>query len=368
MTRILFVGETWNGSSARSMRYALATLPGVELDDIGEDSFLPKHRLLILRGVNRVLLPLHRHELSNAIEARIERFKPDVLIAYKGWGLTPATVRTSKSRGIATINIFPDCSPHAHGTNLKKTVGEYDLVISTKPYHPANWRSIYGYSNPCVCVPHGYDPAVHLWTNAPSQDEMKFDVALAATWRPQYDELIRSLNNSLGSNNLRVAIVGAGWSERRASFPRHWTIAGPMHGRAYGEYLRDARIVIAPVHRELVIDGKHQPGDEDSTRTYELAAAHCFFLHRRTPFVSQLYDEEREVPLWDTPEELAALIRQFLPDQKRRMEMAAAAHARAVPAYSIQSRAAAVLDNVRALLSHSSPGSTSPQHNGDLVT
>jgi spore maturation protein CgeB len=113
--------------------------------------------------------------------------------------------------------------------------------------------------------------------------------------------------------------------------------------------LRRGKIVIAPVHRDVLIGDVRQPGDEETTRTYELAAACCFFLHRRTEYVQKIYDEKTEVPMWDSPVELVDLIHYYLPRERERREMAAAAHARAVPAYSIPGRAAQVLGCVTEL-------------------
>jgi spore maturation protein CgeB len=121
-------------------------------------------------------------------------------------------------------------------------------------------------------------------------------------------------------------------------------------GRAYGEWLRRGRIAIAPVHQEMAIRGVRQPGDQDTTRTYNLAAAFCFFLHRRTPYVQTIYDEITEVPMWDDAEELAILIRKYLVLEDERRAMAVRAHARAVPAYSIPIRAEQIVHYVEAAL------------------
>ena len=100
-------------------------------------------------------------------------------------------------------------------------------------------------------------------------------------------------------------------------------------------------------------NGVHQPGDEDTTRTYELAAMGCFFLHRRTNFVQTIYDQAIEVPMWDNAEELAALVQQYLPLELERKAMAARAHARAVPEYSIPNRAVQVLEQVKLAMNKS---------------
>ena len=349
--QILFVGETWKGSSARSLREAHEQLPGVAIDEVCEDHYSPKGSSLVVRSAVRLLRPWHRAELQRAIGAKIAADRPQVLLVYKGSGVSADVVRRAKQMGVLTVNVFPDCSPHAYGPRLQRAMGEYDLVISTKPFHPEGWKSIYSYHNRCLFVPHGYDPAVHYRATAPDSAQQKFDLTMVANWRPQYHGLMLELASRIAGKGLRVAIAGAGWSSHAQDLPRDWQLADAVRGRAYGEFARQGRIAIAPVHREVVINGRRQPGDEDSTRTYELAALQCFFVHRRTPFARTVYDEQREVPMWDDVAELAGLIDRYLPEPVARAEMAARAHARAVPAYSIPSRAEQVLKLIEAEMS-----------------
>lgn len=346
--KILFVGATWKGSSARSLREGLGQIPEVFMDEVGEDHFLPLYRSKPLRALNRLLKPWQIKDLEREITAKLVALKPDVLIVYKGNGVRSAFIEKVKSSGVLMVNVFPDFSPHAYGNALKIAMGMYDLVISTKPFHPAGWHSIYGYSNKCEFVPHGYDPDVHLWP-AP-YEAPEFDVVLAASWRAEYHDLMLGFAQAASAQQLRVGLAGIGWEERRAAFPAGWQYAGPLYGRAYGDWVRKGKIVIAPVHSQVIIDGERQPGDEDTTRTYELASAFSFFLHRRTPYAMQTYDEGTEVPMWDNAEELAHQVHHYLPMEAARAEMAAAAHARAVPAYSIPARASQVLEKVREAL------------------
>jgi len=341
--RVLFVGHLWNGSSARSLREALSILNGVEMDDVGEDLYLPRYRSKPLRILNRAIKPLQRKELEHAVLTRLDVFRPDVLIVYKGNGIGHSLVDKARQKGVLTVNVFPDCSPHAFGNRLKSAMGAYDLVISTKPFHPEGWAAIYGYENLCVCVPHGYDPAVHLWNEPPG--EQPFDVVLAASWRPEYEELMHTFGTATADARLRVGVAGAGWN--RHKFPAVWEFVGPLTGRSYGQWLRSGKIAIAPVHTNVIIDNVRQPGDQDTTRTYELAAAWTFFLHKRTPFVQTLYDEKTEVPMWDDAKELASKVLAYLPKEDVRRQMAATAHARAVPSYSIPARAEEVLHYIR---------------------
>jgi spore maturation protein CgeB len=338
--KILYFGESWQGSCARSMKEALARQSGITIAGISEDAWIPKAKGLFLRGVNRLLAPAYRREMNAEIRRQIDQFHPSVLIVYKGYLLSADIIQEVKTRGIMTVNIYPDYSPHAYGTRHRRAIAEYDLVISTKPFHPRLWNTLYGYDNPCVFVPHGYDPHVHLDASEPV--EYGYDIGMIATWRLEYGELMTKLAACLGDSGITVGIGGSGWQERSSLYPETWSFVGPISGRGYIEWLRGARICLAPVNRHVVINGQRQPGDEDTTRTYELAAGKCFFLHRRTDYVQTVYDEKIEVPMYDSPEELAELIRRFLPSEQERRRFADAAHRRAVPAYSIDARAAEV--------------------------
>ena len=339
--RLLFVGESWLGSTARSQRDALSVLPDVDLQDIALESYFPRWRQPAMRGLLRLLGPGIRAELANEVLHQVQGFKPDALVVAKGYGLSRALIEDVSARGCLTVNLFPDVSPQMHGSALRESVGAYGLVISTKPFHPDLWAGQYGYQNKCVCVPHGYDPAVHLWGDAPDADG-PIDVLLVATWRPDYLKLMVDVARGLRGQGLTVEVRGHGWEPFAEQTKGLFAIGPAVTGRAYGELMRSAKLVIAPVAGPSQFRGMALPGDQDTTRTYELPAAGCFFLHRRTVFVQQMFDEEQEVPMWADADELVRLILRYLPDAPGRAAMARRAHLRAVPAYSLAARAAEI--------------------------
>lgn len=345
MLRLLFVGESWLGSCARSLKEALTRQAEVCLDEVNEDLYLPRAHSRWMRAADRILTRARKRQLYSQILSRVEMLAPDVVMTYKGHPIDAAFVRTLRATGCTVVNVYPDCSPHAHGRRHQEAVGAYDLVVSTKPFHPKVWHSIYGYSNPCVFVGQGYDPALHF---VPSPiTEPSIDVSLVATWRLEYGQIMKALASLLQGRGVSVGIGGSGWQAHRSDYPQDWLFPGELHGRAYVGWLRRGRVCLGLITREAVSAGVRQPGDEDSTRTYELAAAQCFFIHRRTEFVQSLYDETTEVPLFDTPQELAEKILHYLPLAETRHAIAAAAHRRAVPAYSLDTRASEIVEIVK---------------------
>jgi hypothetical protein len=347
-TKILFIGESWKGSSARSLKEGLSLLPNIYIEEVSEDHYIPKGHSIAIRAANKFFKFFYKIELSNEIKQKIRIDNPSIFLAYKGNLINSSTVQIIKAQGIFTVNVFPDCSPHAHGRQLRKAIGEYDLVISTKPFHPENWKSIYGYSNKCVFVPHGYDPTVHYWPDPPEKKDI--DIILLASWRPLYEKLLLDLSLELDTSGMNVLIAGNGWGKCKNRLPSNWHFPGGIYGRLYGETARRAKIVLAPVHSKNSSFLEQHPGDVDTTRTYELASAGCFFLHQRTDYVKKIYNEETEVPMWSNISELSNLIKYYLPLKEKRDIMAIRAHKKAVPNYSTHFSAQQVMNQIRSHL------------------
>lgn len=350
--KILYIGECWLGSCARSFKEALLRHPDIDLDEVNE-GIMPPVKRRWLRGVNRLLITAYKRELYEQIISRVKVNNPNIVMVYKGYMMDDSFIRQLQKMGCKVINVYPDGSPHAYGVRHKTAVGVYDLVISTKPFHPPLWQEVYGYRNTCVFVPQGYDPMLHLEVNRPKKSV--FDITLVATWRPEYGDLLKKIGQLLHGKGITVGIGGTGWQERHNDFPAHWVLAGELQGKSYVDWLRRGKICLAPLNRNVIIDGVQQPGDEDTTRTYELAASNCFFIHHRTNFVRTLYDEKTEVPMYDSPEELVEKIIYYLPLAEKRDQMAKAAHARAVPAYSCDRRAYDVVAVLSSILTNNDP-------------
>lgn len=339
--KIVYVGESWVGSCARSMCEALSRSGSVEVIYIKEDLFFSKSRNILIRICIRIFYKIIESHFNYMVIKKIKRSMPDFFVVYKGWHVSPQLVRKIKKMGIKTVNIYPDYSPHVHGSRHKVSVGLYDLVISTKIYHPANWNETYGYKNKCQFVPQGFDPILHLCSGY--GNNKIHDVVVIATYRSEYSDLLIRLAKLAEDSAIGFVVGGHGWDIVKNDFPRNWNFVGGVHGLEYIDLLKKSKICIAPLNRIAVVSGVSQPGDVDTTRTYELAAANCFFIHQDTDYVRGLYESEG-IPFFKDENDLWMHIKYFIDRQDERLKVANAAHDKAVRFYSLDSRAREIIN------------------------
>ena len=334
----------WNGSCAKSLRDALSRKPHIELDSIEENLGYHASGSLCSRITNRLLVNVYKRRIRRDVFDAIKDFKPDVFIAYKGNSLNANIIKAIRQTGIKTINIYPDCSPLAYGKVHFKSVSEYDLILSSKPYHPELWRRLYGLSNTCLYIPHAYDPGIHLANHY--NKNYDYDIGLAATCRSEYLDFMVNLSDALKHVDATVAIAGNGWGKFRKELPEEWSIENAVTGKDYIQWLRKKRICIAPLTRNVSINGEPHPGDEDTTRTYELGAGYCFYLHQRTDYLKRNFSESAEIPMFDNTRELVDLIKFYLPRENERELCASGAHNKIVPRFSYDSIADLILRKI----------------------
>jgi len=267
-------------------------------------------------------------------------FTPDVLLAFKAPHLAPETLRTLRSREIALYNYYPDTSVFAHGTLLPQALPEYDCVFLTKKFLDRDIRAR-ATLRQSFFLPHGYDAEIHQPRELDEKDLAKYghDVGVVATYTSQKEEILDRLVSLRPDIDLQI--WGNQWTERNRSARLSKFIRGaPLNGTSYAKALRAFRISLGIMSG--VVQGASQ-GDETTTRTYEIPACGGFMLHERNDEVLELFEEGKEIACFGSPEELAEKIDYYLARPEERDAIAAAGHARCVPAYSYDNRMAEII-------------------------
>ncbi len=335
---ILFVGEGWRGSCARSLREGLERL-GCPLDQIAEDAIAPHWRSTIGRAALRLGARIVRSEVRRALAECLARTNYAALLVYKGRHVDRTALKEWQRRRILSVNVFPDYSPIAYGQALAEALGEYSLVISTKVWHPAAWQPVFGYENECIFIPQGYDPLLHHVEDGWRTEGSDFDVVLVATHRPEYERLLAEAARVHGFAKKSVAVFGNGWERCRERLPCGWVFPGAVSGRAYIAAARSGRCCLAPVTRDVFLRGRKYPGDEDTTRTYELPAMGIAMVHRRTAYVESLLEDGSDAILFDNGEEMAEGALRLLADADLRRNLRRNGYRTIVPRHSMDARA-----------------------------
>jgi len=334
---ILFIGQNWLGSCARSFKEALVRC-NLRVEEICEHDYIPKWQSGAVKVCLRLLQSSLIKNFNSAVLKKFEQCSPKLIVVYKGTYIKSNTIKRMKDHGAAVVNIFPDVIPTSHGEILKKALGNYDLVVSTKVWHPQAWKSIFNYNNPCEFIAHGYDPIIHI-RNPNQRRNSVADVVLVATYRDEYANLIIDLSKEPGMSALKMEIYGANWFPLRNQLPPTWKVFEAVHGYSYAETLLRGKICLSPVSSDIVIEKQKYPGDVDSSRTYEIPATGSCFIHKRTDYVHTIFKEGEEVLLYSSSDELANHIRRLLADSNLYDEMRISAHKRCVPRDSLDNRA-----------------------------
>lgn len=337
-TRVLFVGENWFGSCARACAYALRRL-GLNVEDVDVQTFFPQVRGKPARIARRAFRPLLIAEFNRAIVDAADRHGPDVVLVFKGAEVLPATLENLRADGARLYNYYPDTSAFSHGPLLAQTLPLYDCVFYTKPFWDRDVRSRIPLRR-TEFLRHGYDPEVHRPAKLSATAARRYacDVGLIATHMPHKERTLDALLRLRPDLDLRI--WGNGWERATSAAVRAHVVGQPLNGTTYAEAIGAIRINLGIMSGRVA--GSSQ-GDEVTTRTFEIPACGGFMLHERTSELAELFEEDREVVCYGSVEELAQKIDHYLADPAARARIAAAGHARCVPAYSYDERMRALL-------------------------
>lgn len=343
--KILYASSFWFGSDDRGMKDAFRQQPNVLLDEIDADHFVSSRGGPLLKLAYRIIRAKQKYEYNKHIFERLKYFKPDVFFVSKGNFIFPETISNIKKMGIFTACFYPDKSPKAYGAAHSEAMALYDIVFSSKSFHPGIWFSEYGYENECIHVSHGYDKNVHL-VEEPATD-FSYDVVMIASARPVYAKLLSELMNTGVSEQWKIAIGGSRWHQLMPEKPAKWDYIGEQLGLAYTTWLREGSVVIAPVENEYVLNGVNVAADQVTARTFQIPAAYNFFVHSYSEEAEDLFLGKHEIPFFRNARELHDLLKSYISDASGRRHFREAARSLGVPAFSLDERAGQIISNLK---------------------
>jgi spore maturation protein CgeB len=340
--RILIAAEQWFGATGRGLSEGFRNL-GWDVTQVDPREHFIMGRTKPLRFAARFLAKQSQKSFNRAIIHGANIANPSLFLTIKGNYVTSDTLRILRSKKISTAVYYPDFHFDHPGIEIDSFT-EYDNFITTKSFQIEYLKNLLG-ADRVHLVHHGYTPLVHRPRYESMQDtDYVADVLYVGNYSPYKQIWIEHIIRNLP--DVRLMIVGNGWSKPAAGFPSHVTVIGHhIVGDGFARLLQSARVNIA-VHFGPM--GPNKWEDFVSTRTFQIPASKGFMLHVDNAEIHSLFEAGSEIDVFSNADELCAKIQHYLARPDLRTEMIEAAYRRCVPLYSYDARAREITDIIAA--------------------
>ena len=341
--RVIVVRQNWPGCTGLAAANALARL-GAGVQSVVEGDILPfAWQSIPMKIVGKMIRKPAIWEFNNALVRLAISFRPHLVLIVKGRFVYPESIRKLKDLGTLCVCYYPDVSLLAHGPYIPKAMPEYDWVFSTKSFGPRDMADLFSVKN-CSYLPHGYDPDVHNPRRPGSaEEESKYacDLSFIGGWSEGKEAVLTAIADALP--DLSVKIWGSRWHNvTRGSiltpFIQHCDIYGPEYALAVG----CSKINLALVHERVA---GASSGDLITSRTFHIPACGGFMLHRRTPDLKEIFEEDVDCAAFENASEAVEQIKRFLGDERARRAIAGNGRRKVESAHSWNHRAKTILDH-----------------------
>lgn len=341
--RVLSVGPLWRGSNAGGLFRALSRA-GCLIEVVDEFYYVSlQTRKRSTKILERILRPLQEAEFNDAIKSRIITFRPDVLLVYKGVFVQPGTLTFAKEHKCRPVLFYPDVSMTAHGTNIPKSIPLYDRIFTTKTFGIRDMAEKYGVKT-AVFIPHGFDPEIHRPLKIGKEEMAIFgcDVSFIGTWSPKKEKYLSYLKEKIPAVNLKI--WGDQWGKVTGDVLKTSIQGKPVVGDLYALAIQSSTINLGILSERVA---GASSGDLITSRTFHIPGASGFLLHERNEESVLYFRENGEAAFFDSPEEMAEKVGQYLNDDKEREKIRTAGHKRAMNEHSLDARAGFILNHLK---------------------
>lgn len=329
---MLFVGEQWLGSNARSLAMAFRKI-GWLVACLDPQHFVPQADGIAQRALRRIQAPFHEAAFNQTMLKQGRAIKPAVVFVYKGTLVLPATLQSLRELQIPSAMYFPDYTLYAHGKNIVPCLPEYDQIFTAKSFGIAEMALLGARESHLVF--HAADPDVHRpLPTALLPPQMQCDVAFIGAWSPHKEQVLAGLIERIPDLNLKV--WGAQWQQAKSPRLQATLTHRAVMGDFYAAAIQSSKICLG-----LLTEKRFgaSSGDLTTARTFEIPGCRTFMLHERTDEVLTCFEEGQEIECFADAEELAEKVRFYLTHDAEREAIAEAGYQRIIHEHLYEHRA-----------------------------
>lgn len=339
--KILFIGEQWFGSDARSLAFALRR-SGQIVSTVDPIGFFPHSTKVLSKILRRILMPVYLLEYNQAILLADRQLNPDVVVVFKGASVSPKTLDVLKDRRRLLVQFYPDTSLFAYGRWIPECVPKYDFWFTTKSFGVAEVKSLSS-STEVILVNHAFDPDVHTAPDFHSWEQQQYicDVSFIGTWDFEKEQFLADVVRQLP--NLKVKIWGSYWNRSKRSELTDCIQGGTVTGDLYTLSLRQSRINLGLLRKK---QKGGVSGDLVTARTFQIPAVGGFMMHERTEEALALFEEGVHASYFNGVDELVQKIRYYLSNSSEREKIRKEGHLECIRSHCMDRRAEFILDRL----------------------
>jgi hypothetical protein len=313
-----------------------------------EWEFVPvRWRSAPMRVLARIMRGPAVREFNADLVRLVRRFRPDLVLVFKGRFVHPRALRQIRELGVRTYCFYPDVSFRVHGPLIPRALREYDWIFTTKRFGLTDMREQLGVTHASL-IHFAYDPDLHRPLELTPSDRVRFEceVSYIGTWSPKKEALLGELVRR--RPRLRLKVWGEQWW--RATTDELKPYLGG-HEVAGEDFVR--AICGSAINLSIMSEARRgsSMGDQVASRTFSVPACGGFVIHERTAEVLRLFKENEDIVCYDGIDELVDRVDQYLSTPQRRREIADRARRLVMRHHSWDVR-------IRELLSHAIPSRT----------
>jgi hypothetical protein len=354
LRRALVVCDEWLGSNAYAGMKALRRC-GWSVTTVPEREFVPlRWRSTAHRILGRVVRHPGAREFNREILLLARRFRPELLLVFKGMFVEADTLRRLRDAGVRSYCFYPDISFRVHGPYIPKALPEYDWVFSTKTFGVRDMHDQLGVTRASVLL-HAFDADLHRPLPAEVVDWERYacDVSYIGTWSPKKERLLRAV--TAHRSDLRVRVWGEQWDRATAPEIRGSIGGHEVAGEEYVHAINASKINLAILSEQRA---GASAGDQITSRTFHIPACAGFMLHERTEELLSVFSEGENAACFSDDVEMVAAIDRYLDDDGARRRVASAGRRLVAQGHSWDHRIRDILAHHESLAGTAIPTST----------
>lgn len=275
-------------------------------------------------------------KMNNRLIKEALKYKPDVLIVFKGNTIFPSTIKFLKKRLMIRTVLWYNDDPQYFEMYSRYLGPSYDYVFTSSFLCVPRYKKL-GVEN-CYYIPFCCFEDFHKKIELSQEDEEKFgcDISFAGTYYPEREIVLKSIVNK----GYKIKIYGNGW--RFASHEvRKYFRGSVIGGMNYIKLLNASKIVLNIHNNEMKYGGM-----KSNKRNFEATGCGSFVLSDKPIGIEDLFKLGEEIEVYQSKKELLDKIEYYLENPKEREKIAKAGQRRTYKDHTIKQRMKWILSTV----------------------